>query len=126
MIKKVVVDTSSFIEYFRYGKEEYIPALALSDSIIVSNIVRLELLKGTKRSDRKVLLKFLDGLIQLEELPPAKLCESLLLKLHSRGLSLGIADLITLADTVRSKSLLLTSDRELEKAAKIAGVLLIS
>jgi predicted nucleic acid-binding protein len=123
--EKVLVDTSSFIDYFRYAEGAYIPALALSDSIILSKIVRLELLKGTKRSDRKILLNFLTGLIQIDKLPSAELSESILLSLHSRGLSLGIADLLILSDVIEYQCLLLTTDKKLAQAANILKVRLL-
>ena len=120
--QRVLVDTSSFIDYFRYAKGDSIPALALSDSIVLSKVVRLELIKGAKRADRKVLLNFLDGLIHLEDFPSAQAAEAVLLKLHGRGFNLGFADLLILADTVESKSMLLTSDKALASAAKTMGI----
>lgn len=118
----MVVDTSAFIDYFGSGDEQYIPALALSNSIILSKIVRLELLKGARKSDRKSLLNFFGGLIELDSFAPAELCESLLLRLHGRGLNLGLMDILILADAAQTRSLLLTSDQPLATAAKIIGV----
>ena len=119
---KVLVDTSSFIDYFRHGKGEEIAALAISDTILLSKTVRLELLKGTKRSDRKSLLSFFEGLIQLKEFPSSDLCETVLLSLHGRGMSLGMADLIILTDAIQEKCMLLTTDKKLAEAAKILKV----
>jgi len=120
--QKVLVDTSSFVEYFRDGKESLIPALAMNDAIILSKVVRLELIKGAKQKDRKLLLNFLEGLIQLEEFPSADLVEKALLQLHGRGMNLGFADLLILADALRTRSRLLTVDKILARAAEIMGV----
>ena len=94
----------------------------MHDAIVLSKVVRLELLKGAKREDRKVLLNFLEGLVQLEEFSPADLVEKLLLQLHRRGMNLGFADLMILADTVRTKTRLLTADKPLATAADLLGV----
>lgn len=113
----VLVDTCSFIDYFRSGQDSLIPALALRDLILLSRVVRLELLKGTRKNDRRVLLNLFEGLRQLPDLPSAELAEDVLLRLHGRGFNLGFADLLILADSMRTKSSLLTSDRPLAKAA---------
>lgn len=122
MKQRILVDTSSFIEYLRDAKESLIPALAMKDAIILSKVVRLELIKGTKKSQRKLLLHFLDGLFPLDEFPSSALVEKLLLQLHGRGISLGIADLLILADTLRTNSKLLTVDKTLNKAASLLKV----
>lgn len=122
MSSQVLVDTSTFIAYFRDGADSLIPSLALRDAIILSKIVRLELIKGTKRSERNKLVQFLDGLVQIEEIAPADDAEKILLELHSRGLVLGIADLLILADARRTKSPLLTGDLALAKAARLIKI----
>jgi predicted nucleic acid-binding protein len=116
-LRAVLVDTCSFIDYFRNGQDSLIPALALRDRILLSRVVRLELLKGTRKDDRQALLNLFEGFRQFPDLPPAQLAEDVLLRLHGRGLNLGIADLLILADSMRAKSSLLTSDRPLAKAA---------
>lgn len=119
---RVLVDTSSFIEYLRYGNDNLIPALALNDSIVLSNIVRLELLKGASKGDRKKLLNFLEGLLSIKNFPSTETCQKLLYKLQDKGLSLGIADLLILADAFENKCALLTNDGQLKKAARLVSV----
>ncbi len=116
--KLVVVDTCSFIDYFKEGKNSIIPYLASEDAILLSKIVRLELLKGTKRSDRKTLINFFEGLKCLLDFADPNLTEKYLLQLHSRGFNLGIADLLILSDAIINRAALLTSDKELAKAAR--------
>lgn len=120
-MQRVLVDTSSFVDYFREAKESVIPLLAMKDAIILSRVVRIELLKGTARRDRRLLLNFLDGLFPLEDFPSADSVEELLLQLQGKGLNLGFADLLILADAARSRSRLLTADKSLRRAAKITG-----
>lgn len=123
---QVLVDTCSFIDYFRGAKESLIPFLASRDSILLSKVVRLELLKGSRKNDRKALLNLFDGLKKIEDFPPSNLCEENLLRLHGRGLNLGFADLLILTDVMRSKSGLLTSDRALASAAHALKLKLIT
>lgn len=122
MKNKVLVDTSSFIDCFRGGAENEVPGLALLDKIILSKVVRLELLKGTKRKDRKKLLVFLEGLHQIEEFPSVEDVEDILLRLHGRGLNVGLPDMMILSDAIRSSSFLLTADVPLREAARLLKV----
>lgn len=122
MSAQVLVDTCSFIDYFRGSEESPIAYLASRDTILLSKVVRMELLKGTRRQDRKSLLNLFDGFKQLSDFPPANLTEQTLLQLHGRGFNLGFADLLILTDAVRSKSTLLTSDGALATAARALKV----
>jgi hypothetical protein len=94
----------------------------MADAIILSKVVRLELLKGTGRRDRRILLNFLDGLIQCEEFPSAIQVEKLLVELHGKGFSLGIADLLILSDARFGKCHLMTADKVLVQAASAVKV----
>lgn len=122
MNSKVIVDTSCFIGYLRDGKDSAIPALAIADAILLSAVVRLELLKGARRSERRALLHFLDGLSSVSEFPPVAAVESLLLLLHGRGLNLGMADLMILADARQAKCRLMTFDSALAEGARVVNV----
>jgi len=121
----VVVDTSTFVDYFRFGKGEIVPYLALNDAIVLSMVVRIELLKGARRSDRKALLRFCAGLRQCDDFPSVKTVEAVLFRLHGRGLNLGFADLLILADAIRHNCSLLTHDRALRTGAGVLKVPLI-
>lgn len=117
MKRDIIVDTCSFIDFFRGDDASIIPSLAAQDRIVLSNVVRLELLKGTGRAERRALLSLLEGFRQLIDFPPADLTERILFQLHGRGFCLGFPDLLILADAVRGKCALLTSDQPLAKAA---------
>ena len=126
MSTQVLVDTCSFIDYFRGAEGSSLGFLASQDAILLSKVVRMELLKGARRQDRKTLLNLFDGYRQLSDFPPADLAERILLRLHGRGLNLGFADLLILSDAVRSKSGLLTSDGALASAARALKVAVVS
>ena len=126
MTAHVLVDTCSFVDYFRGAEDSPILDLAAGDRILLSRVVRLELLKGTSRNDRKALLNLFDGFKQLSDFPPAGLTEQILLRLHGRGFSLGFADLLILGDAMRSKSAILTSDHALLTAARILKLTLVT
>ena len=126
MSKQVLVDTCSFIDYFRGTKDSLIPSLAAQDGILLSKVVRLELLKGARRNDRKALLNLFEGFKILSDFPPPDLTERVLLQLHGRGFNLGFADLLILTDVLRSKSGLLTSDAALASAARILKLIVIN
>jgi predicted nucleic acid-binding protein len=123
---QVLVDTCSFIDYFRGAEDSLIPYLAVRDTILLSKVVRLELLKGARRNNRKVLLDLFDGFKQLSDFPPSDLTEQVLLRLHGRGLNLGFADLLILTDVMRSRSGLLTSDRALANAARVLKLVVVA
>ncbi len=78
-VGRVLVDTSVFVDYFRDGRDSLLPSLVLNDEITLSQVVRLELIKAAGSAERRVLQNFLEGLIVLEELPPALLVEKNLL-----------------------------------------------
>jgi predicted nucleic acid-binding protein len=124
--KRVLVDTSCFIDYLRDGKNEIVPRLALLDEIYLSHIVRLELLKGARRNERQVLRNFLEGLFSWKDLPDPHSIENALLILHGRGINLGLADSIILADALRTNSAIASSDKELLRGAKALKISIVS
>lgn len=119
---RVLVDTSSFIDYFREGQNNLVPNLALNNEIVLCQIVRLELLKGARRAERALLQNFLEGLFCIKELPIPVLIEKALFRLHGRGINLGLADVIILTDALQAGCRLLSSDQQMIKAARVLGV----
>lgn len=113
----VLVDTSSLIEFLRGDDLETVPALILSGNVILSAIVKLELLAGVRKSELDQLDELLSGLTQLDECPPIGLSRKLLSQARGRGLLGGILDLMILADCLRTGSRLLSSDAKLVKLA---------
>ena len=114
----VLVDTSCFIEFLRGNDHETLPALILSGRVILSAVVRIELLAGVRKSEHAELDELLAGLAQLKDFPPVQNCQTILTRARGRGLLGGIPDLIILADCERSGARLLSSDSKLVKLAK--------
>jgi predicted nucleic acid-binding protein len=121
----VLVDTCSFIDYFRGDENNPVAYLASQDRIVLSKVVRMELLKGSRKQDRKALYNLFEGFKQLAEFPQAELAEETLLQLHGRGFNLGFADLLILTDAIRNRIGLLTSDAALASAARALKVAVI-
>lgn len=122
MKRKIIIDTSSLVDYLRNGKGTEVPALIISESCLLSKVVRLELLKGVSRSGRSSLIRLFEGMEQINEFAAADKVEKALLTLHGRGLNLGLPDLLILTDALLHKAAVLTSDRQMQEAAKLLGV----
>ncbi len=116
MKRLVLIDTCAFVEYLRDGKNEVVPTLVAHGSSILSKVVRLELLKGVRRSDRTTLTRLFEGVTQIPDFPSPEQVEKNLFTLHGRGLNLGIADLLILSDALRCRAALLTTDLAMKAA----------
>lgn len=116
----VVVDTSVFISHFRGHKEETFKELLLNDQIYLSSFVRLELLQGVKQSEYKQLNRVLSG---LHEIPFSKTimeeAEKILNKVKSKGLVVGIVDLLIAAESNVHRCPVYSLDSIFEKLAKM-------
>ena len=117
MTQPVLVDTSSFIAFLRGDDLETLPPLILSGWVVLSSVVKLELLAGVRRSEVPTLEDLLSGLTGLETLPPVEHCTRLLSRARGRGLLGGLPDLMILADCERASARLLTLDGKLRKLA---------
>ena len=117
-MSSIVIDTSSFIAFLRGEDKETLPALLLSRHVILSAVVKLELLAGVRRSEVTLLEDLLGGLPQLPELPPVEHCKKLLKIARGRGLFGGLTDIMILADCERTKSVLFTLDKKLLKLSQ--------
>ena len=118
----VLVDTSVFIDFLRDGQSPLLEPLAINDGIVLSQVVRLELLKGARRTERGALDRFLQGLRVIEDFPPPASVEKQLLILHGRGLNLGLPDIIILTDAIRMRCKISSLDREMIRAAQILKI----
>ena len=116
-MKNIVVDTSCFIAFLRGDDRTTLPPLILSGAVVLSSVVKLELLAGVRRAERAVLQELLAGLQELRDFPPVELCLKLLNLARGRGLLGGIPDLMIMADCERSHSALFTRDAKLAKLA---------
>ncbi len=117
-MSSLLVDTSCFIAFLRGRDRETLPPLILSGHVVLSAVVKLELLAGVRKDEALILEELLSGLHELSDFPPIEHCQRLLTLARGRGLLGGIPDLMILADCERTKSTLLSADRKLLKLAK--------
>lgn len=122
----VVVDTSVFIQYLRGDCDDTLAILTLKNLVLLSPIVRLELLAGVKKSEVKALNKLFIALRQIESFAPVSDCDTLLNRARGSGLLGGIPDLLIIADALRSNAYLFTYDQKMKLLAKKLGVKLVN
>jgi len=102
----IIVDTSIFIDFLRadsFSNKErasLFDQLIIDDRIILSEVVKLELLMGVRKAERFALARMLGFLRKRGSFPTSKKCEELLGLAKNKGLTLGIPDLMILAETI--------------------------
>jgi hypothetical protein len=121
----VVVDTSVFVRFFRGEPEEILPILIADNRVLLSPVVRLELLAGVRKQEFRTVENLLCGLRIIDTFPTPLEVERMLNKAKGCGLLGGIADLIILSDALRHGSALYTIDDKLKKLAKRLAVELL-
>ncbi|MCI5064583.1 PIN domain-containing protein [bacterium] len=126
MDQLVVVDTSVFIDYFRGEADDALSILILKNRVLLSPIVRLELLAGVRKKELNVVLDLCNALRPIEEFSSPSECETLLSRARGTGLFGGIPDLLILSDAVRHNAHLFSSDKKMNLLAKKLRVELIN
>ena len=122
MNRLVVVDTSVFVNFLQGKAGEALSVLILNNQVLLSQVVRLELLAGVGQRDARTLNSLLASLRCLEDFPPPEPCIKLLDKVKAKGRFGGVADLLILADTIRRQAVLFTHDQKLAILAKQLAV----
>jgi predicted nucleic acid-binding protein len=122
----VVVDTSVFIDFLR-SAERYslLEQLIIDDRVVLSEVVRLELLAGVRKAEKFKLTKMLSPLKRRSGFPSVSACESLLNNARGSGLFGSIPDIMILADAVEERSALASVDQKLVRLAKYLGVMTV-
>ena len=118
MSELVLVDTSVFISYLRGEGEDTLSVLILNNQVLLSAVVRLELLAGVDKFQLRILAKLFDSLHNADTFAPTADCETLLRKVRGSGLYGGLPDLMILADAIRFNAMLHTTDLRLERLAQ--------
>jgi predicted nucleic acid-binding protein len=121
----VVVDTSVFIKYLRGDADETLSVLTLKNRVLLSPVVRLELLAGVRKRERKSVLKFCDALRPVEQFVSPQECEKLLGRARGSGLFGGIPDLLIIGDAIRYRAHLFTYDEKMKSLGKKLGAKLV-
>ena len=125
MTDLVVVDTSIFIEYLRGTSDDILAVLTLNNKVLLSPIVRLELLAGVRKTELKVIEKLCNALRPIDSFSSPKECEKLLNRARGSGLLGGIPDLLILTDVLRHDALLFSYDAKMKKLAEKLGLRLL-
>lgn len=108
----ILVDTSVFIDFFRSVQVHELESLILSQRVILSSLVRLELLQGVRKNEMSRLAYFLEGLsLATPTLTTFNYAENLLTQVKSKGLTLGIVDLLLAAQAVELNCPLYSEDK---------------
>ena len=118
----VVVDTSVFIQYLRGDADDALAILVLNNQVLLSPMVRLEILAGVRKMELKAIEKLCNALLPIESFSSLKECEKLIGRARSSGLLGGIPDLLILADVLRFDAQLFSYDDKLNRLAHRLGV----
>jgi predicted nucleic acid-binding protein len=121
----VVVDTSVFVDYLRGDADDALAVLILKNRVLLSPVVRLELVAGVKKSALKTIERLCNALRVIENFPPPAECEQLLSRARGTGLFGGIPDLIIIADTLRHRASLFSYDEKMRRLGKKLGAKLV-
>ena len=122
----VVVDTSVFIDYLRGQSDDTLAVLILKNRVLLSPVVRLELLAGVRKSERKTIERLCNALRPIEAFSPPSECEALLNRARGTGFFGGIPDLLIISDALRHGAFLFSHDEKMSMLSKKLGVRLIS
>ncbi len=122
----VLVDTSIFVDYLRGGADDTLSVLILNNQVLLSPVVRLELLSGVRRKEFAQLERLLNVLIPIDSFVTPKFCEKILQKAKGSGLLGGLPDLLILADVVSHNATLFSGDMKMIKLAEKLRIRVIS
>ncbi len=114
----VVVDTSVFIDYLNGDSDDTLAVLTLKNRVLLSPVVRLELIAGVRKTERKIVEQLCNALRPISSFPPPSECEALLNRARGSGLFGGIPDLLIIADVIRHDAFLFSYDKKMKKLAR--------
>jgi predicted nucleic acid-binding protein len=119
MIEKYMIDSSLWINYFRYNNHEYTPLikeLIEKDQVYINGIIQIELLKGAKsQRDYRSVRNMLNGLHFLEV--NKELFDSIseaAFKLRKNGVTVPLTDLIIAIQCIENGLTLIEDDHHFE------------
>lgn len=114
----VLVDTSVFVNFFRGREVHAFKELLLNNQILLSHLVRLELLQGVRKNEIKHIEFVLEGL-QLIPMQAALFeeAEKILLKVKNKGWQIGIVDLLLAAEANLMNASIYSEDNIFRKLA---------
>ncbi|MGQ0508561.1 MAG: PIN domain-containing protein, partial [Myxococcaceae bacterium] len=123
VVRRVLVDTSVFVEFLRGRAVPRFEASIRSNSALLSPYVRLELLQGVQKKELVLRARLLSGIPQTPSSPEVfRVAEEMLGKLKGRGLTVGIVDLLLAAEARLLRCRLLSFDGVFQKLEKLGLV----
>ena len=126
MTDLVVVDTSVFIQYLRGDSNDALAVLILKNRVLLSPVVRLELMAGVRKSEQKTIERLCNALRKVDAFAPPSECERLLNRARGTGLFGGIPDILIIADALRHRAMLFSYDLRMRKLGGRLGVKLVA
>jgi len=112
----VLVDTCVFIDFLRGKLLPDFVELVKNGKILLSPIIKLELLQGVRTHEAVTLNRTLRGFTELEiNVETMRVSEKLLVPLKSKGITLGIPDLLIAAQAIQNNVEFYTTDHLLLK-----------
>jgi predicted nucleic acid-binding protein len=117
----IVVDSSVFIDYFRGKGGDTLAVLIVGNRVLLSSVVRLEILSGVRKGEMSIVERVLNALRPVSSFATPAQCEHLLGRARGTGHFGGIIDLMIIADAIRLNAFLLTYDTKMKKLATRLG-----
>ncbi len=115
----VLADTRIFIDFLRGKKLLAFEGLVSKGEVLLSPIVRLELMQGAKISETQKLMRTLSGFPEaILDQKTLQIASELLMPLKGKGLTVGIPDLLIAAQSIQYQCKLYTNDQFLIKVQK--------
>ncbi len=128
-LREVLVDTCVFVDFLRGTPplDSVLDSLIREGRVVLSTLVRLELLQGVKKSESASLSSLLDGFMVSEfDQRLLSSAETLLPLARSGGLSFGLVDYLIVLQALGHNLVLLTSDKTMKKLARRLEVKIFS
>lgn len=126
-MRRVVVDTSVFVEFFRGRRVPHFEDLLRANAILLSPCVRLELLMGVRRSESARLDHVLGGIPGFpHRAEVVSVAERFVERLKGKGISVGLVDLLIAAEASLLGSPVFSFDSVFGRLARLGLVKLFS
>lgn len=126
-MKKALIDTSAWIEYFRgelFSVADQVNTLVLEDRAVMCGAVEFELMSGVRKDELGLLESRLSELEYIEfERRDHRLAARLFAKMRAKGRTLKYADLLIAAFCIERDLLFLTLDADFEGIPGLARIL---
>ena len=122
-MRRALVDTSVFVDFLRDGAAGRLEVLLRNNSVLLSGYVRLELMMGVRRDEVDVLERMLGGIPQVPHKEEVfAVAEAFALRMKTKGLNVGLVDLLIAAQARMLGARVMSSDHVFERMAQLGLV----